>query len=146
MKNIKRNVAAVTLALLMALLAFPFFASGKEMSRQQLYEAAKASITTISTAKADDIYKKGGALFLDVREPNEYNSGHIPGAVNIPLGVVEKKIGKTFADKDAVILVYCRTGHRSTIATSELKKLGFTHLLNIDGGMQAWTKAGYPVQ
>lgn len=75
-------------------------------------------------------------LIIDVREPSEFQSGHIPGAVNIPLGTLEKGVGSL--DKQKPILLICRSGNRSISAYQRLKALGFTSLANVDGGMLRW--------
>ena len=107
---------------------------------------AKKSIVEISVSDAKAMLDKGGVLFLDVREPKEYKSGHIPGAINAPRGLLEFKIGKKMPDKNATAVVYCKTGGRSSLATDTLVKMGYKNLKSMDGGWKAWTKAGYPVE
>ncbi len=88
------------------------------------------------------------SLVLDVRELAEYTSGHLPGAFNIPRGVLEFKIGThpDFQDKqDAPIIVYCQSGGRSALATEALNKMGFNNAVSIAGGFKAWTDSGNEV-
>ena len=76
------------------------------------------------------------AILLDVREPSEYNAGHIPGAVNIPVGQVSSRAGE-LKDKNAPVYVYCLSGGRAGSAVSALKTLGFKDVRNI-GGIKAY--------
>ena len=82
---------------------------------------------------------------LDVREPAEFATGVIQGAVLIPLGQVERRIGELDGLKDRPMLVVCGSGGRSAQAIKVLSKYGFTKLTNIKGGMSAWRKANLPV-
>ena len=82
---------------------------------------------------------------LDVREPSEFASGVIQGAMLIPLGEVEKRVAELDAFKDQPMLVVCGSGGRSAQAIKVLSKYGFTQLQNIKGGMNAWRKAKLPV-
>ena len=82
---------------------------------------------------------------LDVREPAEFATGVIQGAVLIPLGQVERRIGELDGLKDRPMLVVCGSGGRSAQAIKVLSKYGFTKLTNIKGGMNAWRKAKLPV-
>jgi rhodanese-related sulfurtransferase len=75
-------------------------------------------------------------MLIDVREPREYNAGHIHGAELIPLGKI--KSGDFSLDKNADIVLYCRTGHRSGIAASILDSLGFTNVRHLAGGVTKW--------
>ena len=81
---------------------------------------------------------------IDVRQPGEYNSGHVPSAVNAPLARVGERA--TEFDPNRRTAVICGGGFRSSAATSVLDRLGFKNLLNVLGGTSAWVKAGYPVE
>lgn len=82
-------------------------------------------------------------LIVDVREPHEYKAGHIEGARLAPLGNVAKELEDV--PKDREIVLVCRSGNRSGKAQRILAERGFTRLLNMEGGMVAWEKKGYPV-
>ena len=87
---------------------------------------------------------KGEFQLLDVRQPREYESGHIPGAKLIPLGELEYRYGEL--DKDQGIISYCRTGHRST-AASILMRAGYTNVCcDVLGSMKAWQVSGFPIE
>ena len=76
-------------------------------------------------------------ILLDVRTKGEYESGYIPGAINIPLSDIDEKIISFLPDKSQMILVYCRSGNRSREASDKLSKLGYSNVLEI-GGINAW--------
>ena len=81
--------------------------------------------------------KEEGYILLDVRTKGEYESGYIPGAINIPLSDIDEKIISFLPDKSQMILVYCRSGNRSREASDKLSKLGYTNILEI-GGINDW--------
>lgn len=82
-------------------------------------------------------------LIVDVREPDEYAAGHVPGAINVPLG----QVGEWAQDrpKDEAMLVICQSGRRSLKASQELAARGFTRVTNVEGGFRAWKERGMPV-
>lgn len=90
-------------------------------------------------------------MIIDVREPNEYAAGHVPGAINIPRGLIEFKIWKKVgfpehADIDKKMYIYCKTGGRAALSTKALVELGFTNLTAVKMQIADWEKAGYPVE
>ena len=81
-----------------------------------------------------------GAVIVDVRTPSEYKSGHIPGALNIPLDSIKSKSGD-LKSKNKVVITCCRSGARSAAAIAELeKRFGFDNLYNLKGGIMAYSK------
>ena len=78
-----------------------------------------------------------GYIILDVREQDEYDAGHIPGAILIPYTQIEEKVDEMLPDKDQLILVYCRSGRRSKIAAEALAALGYTNIKEF-GGIIDW--------
>jgi glyoxylase-like metal-dependent hydrolase (beta-lactamase superfamily II)/rhodanese-related sulfurtransferase len=83
---------------------------------------------------------------IDVRKPGEYNNGHVPRALNAPLSGIEKQIDELSVDKAKETFVICAGGYRSSAAASLMQKHGFTNLINVTGGTNAWIGAGYPVE
>ena len=81
-----------------------------------------------------------GALAIDVREPEEFARGHVPGALNVPLGEIESRAGEI--PRDASVVAYCGHGERSSSALSILERLGFERPHNLDGGFAAWKEGG----
>jgi phage shock protein E len=108
--------------------------------------AASASLPLISPqALLERQAKKDPSLFvLDVRSPEEFASGHVPGAVNVPYDQVASQLAKIPKDKDVVL--YCRSGRRTELAGVVLKADGYTKLEHLQGDMQAWLKDGRPVE
>lgn len=116
------------------------------LTAQDLVAAAKKNITEVDIPKPKTLLND--ALVLDVREPDEYAANCLPGAVNIPRGVLEFKIDAhpQFKDKkEADILVYCKTGGRGALATETLLKLGYSNAVNLAGGFTAWQENGQEV-
>ena len=89
----------------------------------------------ISSARAHELVQ-GGAMLIDVRSPGEFSSGHLPGAVNVPLQEVGGRRG-TLGAKNAPIVLYCASGTRSAMARSTLTRQGFTQVFNL-GAMSRW--------
>jgi len=126
----------------------------ENMSLDQMIETAKASVNMIPVAQLKEKLDNGDMLLLlDVREPAEFNAGYIPGAVNIPRGLLEFKIDNEefwdaaflyLPEKDEEIVVYCKKGHRSILAAETLKKLGYTNVSFMDGGWKNW-EMNYPL-
>jgi molybdopterin/thiamine biosynthesis adenylyltransferase/rhodanese-related sulfurtransferase len=105
----------------------------------------RASIREVSPAEADRLREAGAAL-LDVREPVEWEAGHIPGAVHVPRGELESRIEDLLPDRGRQVVVYCATGVRSAYATQTLGQLGYGDVVNLDGGIEAWRRQGLPVE
>ncbi len=85
---------------------------------------------------------QAGAVLLDVREPAEWEAGHVPGALFIPMGELGARIGELPSDGEVVVM--CRSGHRSAMATRALREVGIS-ATNFDGGILAWAADGGPV-
>ena len=83
-------------------------------------------------------------FMLDVREPDEYDAGHIPGITLIPMGEIPDRLGEI--PTDVPVIVTCRTGNRSGQVVDFLREQGFTNVHNMTGGIVAWQKAGYEVE
>ena len=84
------------------------------------------------------------AVIVDVREPDEWDEGHIPGALHIPLGELSERLGEVPGNTDLILV--CRSGGRSAVATEFLLHNGFPRAANLAGGMLAWQEAGHPVE
>lgn len=91
----------------------------------------------IDPAAAIRLLDAGQARAVDVREPDEYATGHIPGALLLPLGQVKARADQVLPDKDAQWLVYCRTGRRSAEAIARLEAMGYRNLWDL-GGILGW--------
>lgn len=116
-------------------------------SAQELVNQARSRIREIDRAALLRLQSAGSPI-VDVREPAEYQAGHIPGAVNIPRGVLEFEIDghpavncirdPALAHRDQPIVLYCRSGGRSALAAVALKELGFVEPLSLAGGYATW--------
>jgi rhodanese-related sulfurtransferase len=113
---------------------------------KEMVAKAKASITKVTAADVKAaIDKKEKAAFLDVRDPNEYAAGHLPGAINVSRGTLEFNIWSKVPDQNAKIYVYCKTAGRSALATKTLNDLGYKNAVLMDAQFEDWIKASYPV-
>ena len=83
-------------------------------------------------------------VLVDVREESEWARGHLPGAVHLGKGVIERDIEQRVPDKSALLVLYCGGGFRSALAADNLQKMGYTNVVSMDGGWRGWTEAGYP--
>lgn len=92
----------------------------------------------IKQLSAKELDQKKGMMLLDVRTDKEYEAGHIPGAVHIPLAEIGDRIKKLKKDKDLV--VYCQSGNRSIWAIKRLMGMGYKNLYNLKGGYHAWRR------
>ena len=99
----------------------------------------KASYTQISQEEAKRMMDEGAdVLILDVREQDEYDAGHIPGAYLLPVGSINAKSAEAvIPDKDSMVLVYCRSGNRSRTASAALAELGYANIYEF-GGIITW--------
>ena len=104
-----------------------------------LVSAAKALIQEISLDLSEQ-YIRTADVLIDVREADEYNAGHIPGAIFIPRGMLEFKLSSSpeLNSRDLKIAVYCKTGGRSALAALVLQEMGYVNVKSISGGFDAW--------
>lgn len=97
----------------------------------------------VSVERARELIQENPSLvILDVRTDAEFREGHIEGAINIPVGELEGRLGEL--DRGDEMLVYCRTGNRSSTAVGILEENDFTKIYHMNRGITAWTSAGYP--
>jgi rhodanese-related sulfurtransferase len=119
---------------------------GAVKTSDQIVKDAKAYIREVSV---DDVKKmidnKEKIIILDVRDSDEYETGSIPGAINLSRGMLEFKIDTKIPDKNARIIVYCGVDLRGPLATKTLNEFGYKNAVNINGGLKAWKAAGYPI-
>ncbi len=81
---------------------------------------------------------------VDVREESEWARGHLPGAIHLSKGIIERDIETRFPDPSTPIVLYCGGGYRSALAADNLRKMGYTQVVSMDGGWRGWLEAGYP--
>ncbi len=85
-------------------------------------------------------------VMVDTREDNEWARGHLPGAMHLSKGIIERDIEATVPDKSAEIILYCGGGFRSALAADNLQKMGYTNVVSMDGGWRVWTESGFPIE
>lgn len=123
------------------------------MTANDLVTEARRQIREV--APQDFAAQRGNSVVIDVREPAEFQTGHIADAINIPRGVLEFQVDghpavanasdPALSSKACPIVVYCRTGGRAALSALNLQRMGFTDVRSISGGITDWTAAGLPV-
>ncbi len=106
--------------------------------------------TRVKECTVDDVKRRldAGERFtlVDVREESEYAAGHLPGAVHMSKGVIERDVETKVPDPATPLVLYCGGGFRSALAADNLQKMGYTNVISMDGGWRGWTDKGYPVE
>jgi len=117
------------------------------MTPPQLVAEAMAQIQQIDIPATRSHIAADGAV-IDVRESGEYLAGHLPGAVNIPRGVLEFKIGDNavLANKDLPIVLYCKTSGRAALCAVNLQRMGYAQVRSLTGGFDGWVSGGQKVE
>ena len=115
----------------------------KRGSTEELVNAVKQQITEIDVNRSKQLIQAGNIAVVDVREESEYAAGHLDDAIFLPRGVLEFKIGSVteLSDKSKAVLLYCRSGNRSALAAATLEGIGYTNVLSMAGGYEAWQKS-----
>jgi rhodanese-related sulfurtransferase len=112
----------------------------------ELVEATRKKVREMSV---HDVKKRLDAgekfILVDTREESEWDRGHLPGAIHLGKGVIERDIEHAIPDTSAPLVLYCGGGFRSALAAENLQKMGYTNVISMDGGWRDWTGAGYPV-
>jgi rhodanese-related sulfurtransferase len=112
-----------------------------------LVQDAKSRTRQISVDEYLTRAQRGEAAFLvDTREDREWERGHLPGAIHLGKGIIERDIEKTVPDKAAQIVCYCGGGFRSALVCDNLQKMGYTNVISMDGGFRGWAARGLPVE
>jgi rhodanese-related sulfurtransferase len=93
---------------------------------------------------AASLSERSDVVILDVREQDEWDAGHIPGALFIPMSEIQSRLSEVPSDK--TVIVQCRSGSRSSQVTDFLQQQGFSNVRNMAGGLNAWQSAGLPVE
>jgi thioredoxin len=112
----------------------------------QYKSSGEAVFKELTAAEAKNLIETSQPLILDVRTPNEYYSGHIAGATLIPLQQLSQRLSEIQKYKDREILIYCRSGNRSTVASEILIENGFKKIYNLRTGIKGWMKEGFKTQ
>jgi rhodanese-related sulfurtransferase len=115
-------------------------------SAHDLVLAAKTRITEVDLSQAE-VAIRDADLLIDVREADEYSAAHIPGAINIPRGLLEFKLSNDaqLAERKLKLVLYCKNSGRSALAADALREMGYRNVLSLAGGIEAWQAAGRAV-
>ncbi|MDX6387118.1 MAG: sulfur-carrier protein adenylyltransferase/sulfurtransferase [Gaiellaceae bacterium] len=113
---------------------------------RELLQQVRAEISEIDATDARALIETETSLVLDVREQDEWDEGHIPGAVHVPRGHLESRIERAAPDQTRPIVIYCSVGNRSAFAAKTLSELGYEEVTSLAGGFTDWKRNGFPVQ
>ena len=111
----------------------------------ELLREAKAKAPSVDAEEMSELTSSQKVTVVDVREGDEWRSGHVPGAVHIPRAYLEMQAETKMPEKDSPIIVYCAGGNRSAFATETLKAMGYTDVRHLRGGINAWKDAGLTI-
>ena len=113
---------------------------------RELLSQIKAEIDEVDPVRARELIESGDPLIVDVREQDEWDEGHVPGAIHIPRGHLESRIEAAATDRSQPILLYCSGGNRSAFAAKTLQELGYDEPVSLAGGFTDWKRNGFPVE
>ena len=116
----------------------------KHSRYQKLVADAKKHVTEISPEDAAGKLKSGEAVIVDVREKDEWEKEHIPGAIHLSRGTIELDIEEKVPDASTMIVCHCGGGGRSALAAESLQKMGYKNVRSMAGGFKAWKADGLP--
>ena len=112
----------------------------------KIVEEAKTRIHETNVPQVKKRMDRGDKfLLVDVREESEYAKDHLPGAVHMGKGVIERDIEMRVPDLNTEMILYCGGGFRSALAADNLQKMGYTNVISMDGGIREWREKGYPL-
>jgi sulfur-carrier protein adenylyltransferase/sulfurtransferase len=115
-------------------------------SYRELLQQVRDEVSEVDATNARELIEERDPIVLDVREQNEWDEGHIPGAVHIPRGSLESRIERAAPDSTRPVLVYCSAGNRSAFAAKTLAELGYEDVASLAGGFTDWKRNGFPVE
>jgi sulfur-carrier protein adenylyltransferase/sulfurtransferase len=113
---------------------------------RELLQQVRSEISEIDAAHARERIESGEPVVVDVREQDEWDEGHVPGAVHVPRGHLESRIERLAPDTSRPVVVYCSAGNRSAFAAKTLTDLGYEDVVSLAGGFTDWKRNGFPVQ
>src|SRR5271170_3242758 len=117
-----------------------------QQSSAELLRQVKSQIDEVDPSEVNELIDEGVAI-VDVRETDEFASGHLPGAKHVPRGYLESRIEDVVGDRSAPIILYCASGNRSAYAARTLQQdLGYEHVRSMTGGITLWKDRGYEVE
>jgi rhodanese-related sulfurtransferase len=115
-------------------------------SYHDLVNEAKARVRQVDASETMRLMAEHpDTLLIDCREPNEWNLGHIPGAMFIPRGVLEQNVDAR-VPRDRKVVIYCASGNRSSLAAETMLEMGYSDVASMSGGFRGWCEAGGDVE
>jgi rhodanese-related sulfurtransferase len=134
------------------LLCYAFLSEGIPEDRMahapQFLKLVQDAKRRVKETNVPDVKRRTDAgeklILVDVREDNEWAKGHLPGAVHMGKGVIERDIEQQVPDTGTKLVLYCGGGFRSALVADNLQKMGYTNVESMDGGWRGWTEAGLP--
>jgi molybdopterin/thiamine biosynthesis adenylyltransferase/rhodanese-related sulfurtransferase len=113
---------------------------------RELLQQVKREISEVDASRARELIDAGEPVVVDVREQDEWDEGHIPGAVHIPRGHLESRIERAAPEPNRSIVLYCSSGNRSAFAAKTLEDMGYQDVASLSGGFTDWKRNGFPVE
>ncbi|HWB55730.1 MAG TPA: molybdopterin-synthase adenylyltransferase MoeB [Gaiellaceae bacterium] len=113
-------------------------------SYRDLLQQVKSQIEEVDAARASAVRDTDSPVFVDVRELNEWDEGHIPGAIHVPRGNLESRIEAAIPDRETPLILYCASGARSAFAAKTLEEMGYENVSSLAGGFTDWKRNGFP--
>lgn len=108
---------------------------------------AKTRVRELSVDEVKAKLDQGDSfLLVDVREDDEWKTGHAKGAIHLGKGIIERDIERTIPDKDTTLVLYCGGGYRSALAADMIQRMGYKNVISMDGGIKAWRDKGLPIE
>jgi rhodanese-related sulfurtransferase len=118
----------------------------KQRVRETNVDEVKARLDRRHAGAGPSGSDKGKFVLVDVREDREFDADHIPGAVHLGRGIIERDIEGKYPDLATELILYCGGGFRSALAADNLQKMGYTNVISMDGGIRDWREKGYPLE
>jgi rhodanese-related sulfurtransferase len=113
----------------------------------KMVEDAKQRVRETNVDEVKSRMDRGEKVALiDVREDREFETDHLPGAVHLGKGIIERDVEEKFPDQKTELVLYCGGGFRSALAADNLQKMGYTNVLSMDGGIRDWREKGFPLE
>ncbi|UTW48523.1 rhodanese-like domain-containing protein [Bacterioplanoides sp. SCSIO 12839] len=118
------------------------------LTKEDFLAQARDAVNPVDGDAAEALLAQDGVVVLDVREPAEFDMGHLPGGVNVPRGLLEFMVGNhpALSNTQATVLLYCKNGGRSTLAAHTLKQMGFDQVKMLVGGFDGWQGSVHKVE
>ncbi|HMF20143.1 MAG TPA: rhodanese-like domain-containing protein [Gemmataceae bacterium] len=112
----------------------------------KIVDEARNNIREVTVDDVKKMLDRGEKFHLvDVREESEWAKDHLPGAIHLGKGIIERDIEEKLPDTSATIVLYCGGGYRSALAADNLRKMGYQHVISMDGGIRGWRDKNYPL-